>query len=160
MRYPTYSELIFINGRLLKDEAIQTGQQKIRDIDLLQAAELRPQSSAFGQDAYPTIQDKTAALMHALSRNHPFKDGNKRTATVAGLFLLNINGWRVEWDQQDALTTILDLAEGRMQASAFADWLQIVPGESSPEPDLDHDMMVIDQIIAEQDGLLNELAQR
>ncbi|MCB9461273.1 MAG: type II toxin-antitoxin system death-on-curing family toxin [Anaerolineaceae bacterium] len=160
MRYPTYSELIFINGRLLKDEAIQTGQQKIRDIDLLQAAELRPQSSAFGQDAYPTIEEKTAALMHALSRNHPFKDGNKRTAAVAGLFLLHINGWRVVWDMQDALTTILDLAEGRMEASKFAEWLQLVPGEPSPEPNLDHDKMVIDKIIAEQDWLLNELAQR
>lgn len=160
MRYPTYSELIFINGRLLKDEAIQTGQQKIRDIDLLQAAELRPQSSAFGQDAYPTIEEKTAALMHALSRNHPFKDGNKRTAAVAGLFLLHINGWRVVWDMQDALTTILDLAEGRMEASAFAEWLHLIPGEASPEPNLDHDKLVIDKIIAEQDWLLNELAQR
>ena len=55
LRYLTYSELIFINGRILKDTAIQAGTQKIRDIDLLLAAEQRPQASAFGSDAYPTL---------------------------------------------------------------------------------------------------------
>ena len=55
-----------------------SGKQKIRDIDLLLAAEQRPQSSAFGQDAYQTIEEKSAALLHSVARNHPFKDGNKR----------------------------------------------------------------------------------
>lgn len=160
MRYPTYSELIFINGRILNDEAIQTGKQKIRDIDLLQAAELRPQASAFGEDAYPTIESKAAALLHAIARNHPFKDGNKRTATVAALFLLHINGWQIDWDMPTALTKILDLAEGRTTHEDFARWLDVAPGGSAPQPDLAHDTMLIDQIIEEQKWLLNELAER
>ncbi|QPC84445.1 type II toxin-antitoxin system death-on-curing family toxin [Phototrophicus methaneseepsis] len=160
MRYPTYSELIFINGRILNDEAIQTGKQKIRDIDLLQAAEMRPQASAFGEDAYPTIEVKTAALLHAIARNHPFKDGNKRTATVAALFMLHVNGWRVQWDMPTALTMILDLAEGRTTLDQFSEWLKLDPGEAAPEPDLANDTMIIDQIIEEQKWLLNELAER
>ena len=56
MRYPTYSELIFINGRLLKVPAIQAGTKKVRDIDLLLAAVERPRASAFGADAFPSLK--------------------------------------------------------------------------------------------------------
>jgi len=59
------------------------GEGKLRDFGALEAAVLRPQSSAFGEDAYPTIHEKAAALLHSLARNHPFVDGNKRTALAA-----------------------------------------------------------------------------
>jgi death-on-curing protein len=160
MRYPTYSELIFINGRVLDDEDIMTGKTKIRDIDLLLAAEQRPQASAFGQDAYPGLTDKAVALLHAIARNHPFKDGNKRTATVSALFLLEINGQRVVWEPEEALTVILDLAEGRREMSHMLAWLETIDTDPAPEADAARDTMRIDHIIAEQDWLLHELAKR
>ena len=161
-RYVSYSELIFINGRILNDPAIQAGKQKVRDIDLLLAAEQRPQSSAFGQDAYGTLAEKAVVLLHSLARNHPFKDGNKRSAVLAMLFMLEINGWGVRWEPAEALDKILDMAEGRCAWEAFAAWLPLVPLDSAPvpEPDLDRDVARIDRLIAEHRWLLDELATR
>ena len=159
-RYPTYSELIFINGRILNDPELQSGKKKVRDIDLLLAATQRPQSSAFGEDAYPTLKEKAVALLHSISRNHPFTDGNKRTGTVAALFLLAINGEKVVWKQQSAVDRILNVAEGRTDFQDFAKWLQTEPTKSSLEADKDRDTLIIDAIIEEQKWLLNELAER
>lgn len=159
-RYPSYSELIFINGRILNDPDLQSGKKKVRDIDLLLAAEQRPQSSAFGEDAYPNLKEKAVVLFHSISRNHPFADGNKRTATVAALFLLAINGEKVVWKPQSALDRILNVAEGRTEFQDFVKWLQTEPCESSLEPDIKRDTMIIDRIIEEQKWLLDELAER
>ena len=139
---------------------IMTGKKKVRDIDLLLAAEQRPQMSAFGEDAYATLHDKAAALLHSLARNHPFTDGNKRTATVGALFLLAINGEKVIWDQTDALVKILDVAEGRTGWQPFAEWLQTEPIPPALEPDADRDTLIIEQIIREQVWLLHELSEQ
>ncbi len=160
MRYPTYSELIFINGKLVNSPDIMTGKKKVRDIDLLLAAEQRPQSSAFGEDAYPAVNEKAAALLHSLARNHPFTDGNKRTAAVGALFLLEINGARVVWDQAEAVEKILDVAEGRADWRSFAGWLRTAPTAASPEADEASDTAIIDRIIHEQRWLLDELSTR
>lgn len=160
MRYPTYSELIYINGTLLNDEGIRTGKTKVRDIDLLLAAEQRPQASAFGQDAYPTLHEKAAALLHSIARNHPFKDGNKRTATVSAIFFLWVNGRCIQWEPAEALQQIMALAEGHLSLRAFAQWLHTEAGEPLPEPDAEQDRRIIARILAEQKWLLDELAQR
>ena len=161
MRYLTYSELIFINGKVLDDPDIMSGKQKIRDIDLLLAAEARPQASVFGQDAYPTLQEKSAVLLHAITRNHPYKDGNKRTATVAMIFMLEVNGLCVKWNADDALEQILDVAEGRTDYAVFATWLNLSAcNQNAPDPDLERDTAHIDRIIAAHRSLLDELAER
>jgi death-on-curing protein len=160
IRYPTYSELIFINGKLVNAPDIMTGKKKVRDIDLLLAAEQRPQTSAFGEDAYPTLHDKAAALLHSLARNHPFTDGNKRTAAVGALFLLAINGEKAVWEPSEALVKILDVAEGRASWQPFADWLSTEPIPPALEPDVDRDTLLIEQIIREQAWLLHELSER
>jgi death on curing protein len=162
MRYLTISELIYINGRLLNNAQIMTGKQKVRDLVMLQAAEARPAASAFGQDAYPTLAEKAAALLHALARNHPFTDGNKRTATVAALFLLAVNGQRVAWQPQDALDHILAVAEGREDWDVWAAWLPTQADEASaaPDPDEARDKTTIDRLIDEQRWLLHELESR
>lgn len=161
MRYPTYSELIFINGKIHNDRAIMTGKQKVRDIDLLLAAAERPQASAFGEDAYPTLKEKAVALLHSMTRNHPFKDGNKRTGTIGALFLLAINGERVVWDQAEAVDIIVDFAEGQRDMAFMLNWLQTEPtDEAVPEADEARDILLIDRLIAEQKWLLDELAER
>jgi death-on-curing family protein len=67
--------------------------QGIRDHALLESAVARPFHSAFGQDAYPTILEKGIALFHSLIANHPFADGNKRTAVTAFDHFLLSNGF-------------------------------------------------------------------
>ena len=160
MRYPTYSELLFINGKLLHDAEIMSGQKKVREIEGLLAAIERPKASVFGQDAYPSLKEKAAVLLHSVARNHPFADGNKRTATVGALFLLAINGQRVVWKPQAALDRILNVAEGRTEPAAFVAWLQTEASPAMLEADVDRDILLIDALIAEQKWLLNELAKR
>jgi death-on-curing protein len=160
VRYLTLSELIYINGRLLNNDKIMSGKQKVRDIVLLESAVLRPSTSAFGEDAYPTLSEKVAALLHSIARNHPFTDGNKRTATVAAIFMFAVNGQRVVWDQAAALSMILAVAENRRDLSALAAWFPLQADEAIPEPDAEKDMKIIDQIINAQRWLLEELSQR
>ena len=85
MRYLTAGEVVAIN------EA-EIGPDLLADFGLLESAVLRSQQTVFGQDAYPDINSKAAALLHSLVRNHPFIDGNKRTAVVALLVFYGLNG--------------------------------------------------------------------
>lgn len=171
MRYVTVDELVYINEQVVTGEAIHTiveGKRAVRDMGLLEAAAARPIASAFGQDAYPTMGEKAAVMLHAIARNHPFADGNKRTATVAALFMLAVNGWQVAWDEQAALTWIVDVAEGKRTAEAFAGWLAGVTVDAEAdrahnhapleEPDADRDSALIAQIVSEHAWLLVELA--
>jgi prophage maintenance system killer protein len=69
------------------------GSGGCRDINLLESAVGRPFQSAFGEDAYPTILHKAVAPFHSLNANHPFHDGNKRTAIIALDDFLVANGY-------------------------------------------------------------------
>ncbi len=159
-RYLTLSELIYINGTVLDRPDISTGTQQIRDIQLLEAAVARPAASAFGEDAYPTLRRKVAALIHSVARNHPFTDGNKRTATVGIVFMLCVNGQGVTWTHSDALVMILRIAEGQCGVDEFAAWLPLAAQPYDDAPDSDADMRLIGAIIVEQKGLLDELERR
>jgi death-on-curing protein len=160
MRYLTLSELIYINGTVLNNADILTGTRQIRDIQLLEAAAARPAASAFGQDAYPTLSEKVAALMHSVARNHPFTDGNKRTATVGAIFMFLVNGQRIVWDQEEALTIILRLAEGTCNIEEIAAWFPLSSVPPSLEADAETDMRLITSIIHEQKWLLDELERQ
>jgi death-on-curing protein len=160
MRYLTTSELVYINGKLLNNAKILRGTQEIRDFALLDAAVARPAASAFGEDAYPTLPEKVAALVHSITLNHPFTDGNKRTAVVAAIFMLEVNGQRVNWQADNALNVIVAVAEGRLSHQELAEWLPLTPGTESPEPNADRDMEQIARIIDAHKELLDELAKR
>jgi len=160
LRYLTLSELIYINGKLLNNAQIMSGKQKVRDVTLLQAAVARPSASAFGADAYPTLREKAASLFHSVARNHPFTDGNKRTAVVAALFMCQVNGERLVWQPEAALPVILSAAEGHYDVVRLASWLHLEPCEGAPEADAEEDMLAIGRIIEEQRWLLDELANQ
>lgn len=160
VRYLRADELVFINGKVLKNEKILRGELKIRDRERLEAAVARPASSAFGEDAYKSLQEKVSAMMHSVARNHPFTDGNKRTATMSTIFMLNVNGFDVDWDASEALEVILKLAEGKIDMPEFAGWLPLRNGNAKPEPDTDSDMALIETLIDRHQWLLDELAER
>ncbi len=77
------------------------GALGVKNRDLLESAVGRPFQSAFGQDIYPTVIDKAAALFHSLVANHPFHDGNKRTAVVSLQHFLLANGFLPLLSNQD-----------------------------------------------------------
>jgi death-on-curing protein len=92
----------------------------LRDEGLLFSALARPAASAFGVDAYETVELKAAALMTSIARNHALLDGNKRTAWVLTVALLNINGWDLEMTQQEKFDLILAVAQGALQLDEIA----------------------------------------
>lgn len=75
----------------------------IRDIGLLGSAAARPQTSAFGEDAYSDIWTKAAALLQSILKNHALVDGNKRLAWLATATFLELNGVRVTRISNDAV---------------------------------------------------------
>jgi death-on-curing protein len=75
----------------------------IRDIGLLGSACARPQTTAFGEDAYPDILTKAAALLQSLVKNHPLVDGNKRLGWLATAVFLEINDMKVTGVSNDAV---------------------------------------------------------
>lgn len=162
MRILTLSELIFINSRVAGIPELATGKRKVRDIDLLEAAAQRPLASAFGADAYPELSDKIAALFHSLVRNHPFADGNKRTATIAALFMAEVNGQHLFWDEAEALELIVGTAETNTDVPELAAWFAALmqPCAAPPEPDAGRDAAAIDRLIDQHRWLLHELASR
>lgn len=109
MRYLTVEEVLGINAQVMG------GRHVLRDRGLLESAVARPQASALGIDAYPDLVTKAAALLHSLVLNHPFVDGNKRTAVLATLVFLDLNGYVIRWDQDRALDLVLRLAQHQVE---------------------------------------------
>jgi death on curing protein len=92
----------------------------LRDEGLLFSALARPGASAFGVDAYETIELKAAALITSIARNHALLDGNKRTAWVLTVAFLNINGWDLEMTQEEKFDLILAVAPGSLELDQIA----------------------------------------
>lgn len=88
------------------------GAGPVRDIGLLDSAVARARSSAFGKDAYPTLELKAAALMHSICTNHPLVDGNKRLALLAAVTFLRANGRAFTLSNEEAFHLVMRVADG------------------------------------------------
>jgi death on curing protein len=109
---------------LLHDESLAEhgGASGLRDEGLLESALARPLNlAAYGQ---PDVHALAAAYGVGLAKNHPFVDGNKRAAFLAVGMFLALNGWRLTATQADATLTMLAVASGQMDETAFARWLR------------------------------------
>lgn len=95
-------------------DRVLNGHVGLRDPGLLASAVGRPMASAFGEDAYPTLHDKCAALVHSVARNHALVDGNKRLALGVTIAFLGVNGWRLTLDNDEAYALIVDIASGML----------------------------------------------
>jgi death-on-curing protein len=101
-------ELLYVAVRTLGAEP------EVRDLGLLESALARPQASAFGQDAYPTIHEKAAALLHSVARNHALVDGNKRLALAAAIAFYGLNGMRLTLTNDEAYDLVIGVASGKL----------------------------------------------
>ena len=96
----------------------------VRDENLLASAVNTPFQTFMGNDLYPSIYDKAAQLCYGIANNHPFTDGNKRTALHSMYVYLIINGFDITATQQDVENIIIDVAAGNMTNVELAQWLR------------------------------------
>ena len=96
----------------------------VRDKNLLASAVNTPFQTFMGSDLYPSLCDKAAQLCYGLANNHPFTDGNKRTALHSMYVYLIINGFDIMATQQDVENMIIDIAAGNMTNTDLAQWLR------------------------------------
>lgn len=112
MIYLTLPDLLHIAERTLG------GEVPIRDHGLLESALGRPQASVFGSEAYPSLEEKAAALLHSLARNHALVDGNKRLALAATIAFLGVNGRRLTLTNDEAYDLVMVVAVGQLHEIA------------------------------------------
>lgn len=100
------------------------GAPGVRDRSGVESALARPMGTFGGEDLYPDVAAKAAALMHSLARNHPFVDGNKRVAVAAAELFCEVNGFALaaKDDELEALTVAA--AAGEIEAEALAIWIR------------------------------------
>lgn len=114
--YLTIDDLIEVARRVVD------GEVRLRDAGLLASAAARPKTTVFGQDAYPGIWEKAAALMESLGRNHCLVDGNKRLAWNATWLFLGLNGHalRDPLDEDAAEQFVIDVVTGKLDVPDIA----------------------------------------
>ena len=108
MIYLTYADLLHVAERTLGETPV------VRDAGLLESAAARPQTSVFGDDAYPRLEDKAAALCQSIARNHALVDGNKRLALAGLIAFLGVNGRRLTLTNDQAYDLIVAIATGQL----------------------------------------------
>lgn len=97
----------------------------IRDVGLLEAAAARPRASAFGEDAYPDLWTKAAALLQSVVKNHPLVDGNKRLGWLATATFLELNGVEVtKATNDDVYELVMRVAAGQPGVDDIAQGLR------------------------------------
>jgi death on curing protein len=103
------------------------GAGPVRDVGLLDSAAARPRSSAFGEDAYPDLAAKAAALLNSIARNHALVDGNKRLAWLAAVVFLDINGLEPRLDDDQAFALVMSVATGDVDVPKIGAALNVGP---------------------------------
>ncbi|MFI6404214.1 type II toxin-antitoxin system death-on-curing family toxin [Streptomyces sp. NPDC050548] len=98
----------------IAEQAVDDQTVVVRDVGLLESAVHRPSASMFGQEAYTDLFDKAAALLQSLAINHPFLDGNKRTAWVSCVVFLAMNEVQLRPDIDAAERLVIAVATGTM----------------------------------------------
>ncbi|MEU2519377.1 type II toxin-antitoxin system death-on-curing family toxin [Streptomyces pseudogriseolus] len=110
----TYVYLTAEDVLAIAEDAVDDQRIAVRDAGLLESAVHRPSASMFGQEAYADLFDKAAALLQSLAVNHPFVDGNKRTAWVSCVVFLALNGVQLRPDIDAAEQLVIAVATGRL----------------------------------------------
>jgi len=120
-RYLSAQQILFLHFRLIETTE---GVHGIRDLGALQSAAARPQATFGGDDLYPDFFAKAGALFESLAKNHPFIDGNKRTAVSAAALFLRGNGYLLVTTQDDLYMFTMKMAMGEVGAGEAAEWLR------------------------------------
>ena len=121
MRYLSLPEVLEVHGRLV---ASSGGSSGVRDLASLESAVAQPHAAFGGDELYPDIVTKAAALCFSLVMNHPFVDGNKRIGHAAMETFLILNGHEFEADVDEQEEAMLALAAGKTDRDTFVSWIR------------------------------------
>ena len=119
--YITIEDVYVIHKRMID---IGGGSAGVRDIDLLHSAVERSKATFGGNDLYPTLFTKAAALLQSLMGNHPFDDGNKRTGFFSTLFFLEQNNVSISTYENEILQFCSDVVTKKYSIEQIAAWLK------------------------------------
>ena len=117
----TVQQILFIHARLIDTTG---GEHGLRDLGLLESAAARPQASFSGEEMDPDLVQKAAALMESLALNHPFVDGNKRTAITSAALFLQQNGRLLQTTNEELERFTLRVVNERPSLAEIASWFQ------------------------------------
>ncbi|MEO8272936.1 MAG: type II toxin-antitoxin system death-on-curing family toxin, partial [Chloroflexota bacterium] len=109
------TEYLDLEDLLAAADAAVGGPAEIRDIGLIQAAVARPQATAFGDDAYPDLDHKAAALLHSIVSSHPLVDGNKRLGWVALRLFYALNDVDLRPEPNESFALVVAVADGSIR---------------------------------------------
>lgn len=121
IKHLTLDEVIAIHDDMVDSYG---GSHGIRDLGLLQSAIARPQSAFGGQDLYPSIFDKAAALFHSLMFNHAFVDANKRTTITSTARFLALNGCELQSTDRELVDFPLNVENNHLSLEEISAWLK------------------------------------
>lgn len=121
MRYLTLGEVLELHGRVVAESG---GATAIRDLGALESAVAQPRTTFGGEDLYPDLAAKAAALGFSLIQNHPFVDGNKRTGHAALETFLVLNGAELDAPVAEAERVVLEVAAGARDRAGFLEWVR------------------------------------
>ena len=99
------------------------GSYGLRDRNLLESAVYSAVSGFDGNEAYPTVEEKAARLMYALTNNHAFVDGNKRIGVFTMLMTLQLNNVKIQYTQPELITLGLSVANGQTNYNEILNWI-------------------------------------
>lgn len=121
MKYIDLEEILRLHFQIVTDFG---GSHGVRDESRLKSVVDAPKQSVFGQDQYPTIYEKAAVYIRNIVGDHPFADGNKRTAiTVGGVFLMR-NGYKLIAEPKELEDFAVKVAVDKLDVPAIAEWLE------------------------------------
>ena len=121
MRYLTLNEVLEVHRQVMAQSG---GAEGLMHLPALESALAQPQMTFGGEDLYPTLVDKAAALGYALIKNHPFLDGNKRTGHAAMEVFLVLNGYEIRATVDEQEHVILQVAASEIDREEFTTWLR------------------------------------
>ena len=112
-----------IHNRQIAEHGGTTG---VRDSELLESALAKPKNIYLYSKSQSSIPSLASAYAYAISKNHPFLDGNKRVALVVSIAFMKLNGWRVVASQEILYTTFWNLAAGKISEDELLLWFESV----------------------------------
>jgi death-on-curing protein len=121
MRYLSLQEIISLHSLLIAQSG---GGSGLRDRGALESAVAQPEASFSGEELYPDLASKAAALGHSLIQNHPFVDGNKRIGHAAMEVFLLLNGHEIDASVDVQEQIIIEVASGKVSRTELGEWLR------------------------------------